>query len=154
MRLLRITVVMVRLWTRVYTWRMDPEVRDRRRAEVESDLFEQLAAERGDRFLPTSIIGRWLAGVHNDLMWRVEAEHESRDVMRRIALSGVTVCIVAGLWGLFGLLSAPPPDPPEAPRFRSHLEFRPMPPPPPPPPPLCTPPGIGAHAVQPCTKWP
>ena len=30
----------VRVWTRLYTWGMPPHVRDARRAEIESDLWE------------------------------------------------------------------------------------------------------------------
>ena len=43
-------VAVLRAWTHVYTWRLDPGLRERRRAEIESDLWEfqqDPAANRG-----------------------------------------------------------------------------------------------------------
>src|SRR5438094_8714239 len=49
-RLLRLAIAFVRKWTRVYTARMSPELREARRAEIESDLWEvqQDRIARGD----------------------------------------------------------------------------------------------------------
>ena len=35
---LRVAVWLVRAWTDCYTWRMDPDVRAARNAQIESDL--------------------------------------------------------------------------------------------------------------------
>lgn len=151
---LRITVAAVRLWTRFYTRRMDPEVRDRRRAEIESDLFEQLAAQGDDRWLAARMLVRLLAGVHNDLSWRLEAAQEPNHSRRvRMIFAAATIGILAVLWTAY---STPPdpPDPPVAPKYRSRLGLRPYPAPPPPPPPFCGPPGTPRRSEEPCTKWP
>ena len=64
----------IRLWVRLYTAGLPPNIRDDRRAEIESDLWEQtsFAAEHGlDRLgLAVSVWSRWLFGVADDLMWR------------------------------------------------------------------------------------
>ncbi len=42
---LRLAIAIVRAWTRLYTWRLDPAVRDRRQREIECDVWEQLHDE-------------------------------------------------------------------------------------------------------------
>ena len=39
-RTLHLVIALVRLWTRIYTARMSPELREARRSEIESDLWE------------------------------------------------------------------------------------------------------------------
>ncbi|HJR58340.1 MAG TPA: hypothetical protein VJ813_03035 [Vicinamibacterales bacterium] len=149
---LRITVAAVRLWTRLYTRRLDPEVRDRRRREIESDLFEQLRTYGNDRWLAARMLVRLLAGVHSDVLWRLETAREPDNSKRvRTIFAAAVMGIVAVLWTAF---STPPnpPDPPVAPKYRSRLELRPYPAPPPPPPPFCSPPGLGRRSEEPCTK--
>ena len=149
---LRITVAAVKLWTRFYTLRMDPAARDRRRAEIESDLFEQLAAQGNDRWLAARMLVRSLVGAHNDLLWRLEtAQEPNHRIGVRIIFAAATMGIVAVLWTTY---STPPnpPDPPVAPKYRSRLELRPYPAPPPPPPPPCSPPAMRQRSEEPCTK--
>jgi hypothetical protein len=144
----------IRLWTRFYTRRLDPEVRDRRRAEIESDVFEQLEAQANDRLLAARMLVRLLAGLHNDLSWRLEASGAPHRGRRgRVIVVAATIGIVAAVWTVYG---TPPdaPDPPVAPTYRSRLELRPYPAPPPPPPPLCGPSENSRRSKEPCTKWP
>lgn len=155
MTLLRVTVGALRRWTRLYTSYLHPDTRDRRRAEVESDLFEQLAAHHGDRLLPARLAVRVLSGLHHDILWRFETAREGRTSMpMRIVLATAVTLIAMSLWGASMLGPSAAPQVPDAPRFRSRLELRPAPPPPPPPPPLCVAAGSGRRSPQPCTKWP
>ena len=72
---LGLATALVRAWTRAYTWRLEPAVRDRRRAEIESELWEfQQDPERGNH--PAAhMLARLLIGIPDDLSWR--AEHAS-----------------------------------------------------------------------------
>jgi hypothetical protein len=54
--LLQLSVAAVRLWTRVYTWRMPRSVREARIAEIESDLWECQSDEASGRARPMQII--------------------------------------------------------------------------------------------------
>lgn len=54
-------------WAGRYTRGLPPEVGDRRRAEIESDVFEQTHAGDGRG---TAVVWRALRGVHADLAWR------------------------------------------------------------------------------------
>ena len=64
----------VRVWTRLYTWGMPPHVRDARRAEIESDLWEHEHDLDSDLHLgPTvQLLSRLILGVPYDLQWRLE----------------------------------------------------------------------------------
>jgi len=56
-------------WVDRYTRGLPPEVRDRRRAEIASDVHEQLCATDGRT---ATVAFRTLCGVHADLAWRRE----------------------------------------------------------------------------------
>jgi Ca2+/H+ antiporter len=62
-----------RAWVRLYTMFVAPETRARRRAEVNSDLWDQLADARANHEgMPTTeidVIRRVVAGVPADLAW-------------------------------------------------------------------------------------
>ena len=133
-RLLRLAIAFVRKWTRVYTARMPPELREARRAEIESDLweFQQDRIARGDRHPIVHVLIRLVLGVPDDLRWR--AAHASvgvRPVATMVVLTAAGL-LLAALW-MFEVMrttdlplpSAPPP------RFTTTL---PPPPPPAPPP--------------------
>jgi len=68
---------MARSWVVLYTLRLPLEIRESRRSEIDSDLWEQqwLAARRGDPALGTAIevLSRMLLGIFDDLIWRLEA---------------------------------------------------------------------------------
>ena len=162
-RLLLCTIGSVRAWTRVYTLRMDTSDRDRRRAEIESDLWEYHEDLRRRGASPSGIafcmLARLVLGLPHDLLWRLECE-EDRDMAPRQsawttgAALGAAVGITV-LWALFivsSLVALPPlpgaadvervyarpvhawPPLPPAPS-RIAWAARRMPPPPPPPPP-------------------
>ncbi len=151
-----IAVTVVRAWTSIYTLGTPGFVRDGRRREIESDLWEQqrdLAGESEAR-IAAHLILRLLAGLSDDLQWRVEHRGEL-DPLRARALVAAAVATVlfGGMWiystaqllyeepppiaPLMSFVAAPPPPPPPPP---------PLPPPPPPPPP---PPGPSAAALAP-----
>jgi hypothetical protein len=127
-----LAVVTVRMWTRVYTWRLPPSLRDERRAEIESDLWE-LQRDRGSALPATAqIISRWLLGIADDLAWRA-AQRRPRarigGIMVTTATITVAAVVAAAIWVLPALLPAKLPVPPNMMRFAAG------PPPPPPDPP-------------------
>ena len=74
---LAVTIGIARSWVALYTLRLPLEIRESRRSEIDSDLWEQgwLAAHRGDPALGTAIevLSRMLLGIFDDLIWRLEA---------------------------------------------------------------------------------
>jgi hypothetical protein len=136
---------LVRAWTRAYTWRMEPAIRDTRRAEIDSELWEfQHDPERGS--YPTAhVLARLLIGIPDDLTWR--AEHASartpmRARLRFVAWTVATIVVVAALWILPLMSTATLPPLPDKPRVTMKA-------PPPPPPPPCAP--AGFPQSRPCT---
>jgi uncharacterized protein (TIGR03435 family) len=71
---LRLAIGCVRAWTRLYTWRMPPALRETRRAEIESDLWEFQADATDGRSVGSAlhILIRLLSGMPDDLGWCVE----------------------------------------------------------------------------------
>ena len=75
---------MTRGWTALYTWRLPEDLRDTRRAEIESDLWEHLRlamlVEEPVYVTALGIILRFLLGLPADLTWRMESRalHRSR----------------------------------------------------------------------------
>ena len=123
----------VRVWTRAYTWRLEPAVRDRRRAEIESELWEfQRDPERG-AYPAVHTIARLLIGIPDDLSWRAECVSARRTPLRaRLRIAAWTVAtavVIAALYILPLMTAATLPPLPDKPRVRM-----PAPPPPPPPP--------------------
>jgi hypothetical protein len=137
---------LVRVWTCVYSWRLAPAIRDRRRAEIESELWEfQQDPERG-KHPAAHTIARLLIGIPDDLSWRADCVSTHRTPLRarlRVAAWTVaTVVVIAALYILPLMTAATLPPLPDKPRVR-------MPAPPPPPPPPCAPPGYAQP--RPCT---
>jgi hypothetical protein len=60
-------------WVRLYTWRLPARIRDRRRREIASDLFEQCRDDLASGFKPEEIsariLARWLLGLPTDAAW-------------------------------------------------------------------------------------
>jgi hypothetical protein len=131
-------MALVRAWTRAYTWRMPPECRARRRAEIESDLWECASAgEHAGAHLVLQIAGRLLRGIPHDLRWRIEqADRVERRLAGVVAFSATVVILGAAFFILPLMLPQTLPKP--APTGRP---FIPAPPPPPPPP--CRPAALG-----------
>lgn len=68
---------LVRNWARVYTFGLPSEIRKERRAEIESDLWEhihdsELGRDAASPFCTLHALTRLLAGVPDDLLWRIE----------------------------------------------------------------------------------
>lgn len=167
---LRFASTAVRAWTRVYTWRMPPPLRDARRREIESDLweFEQDALARmragddareppqGGVVIPlpgaarggadlnpaAHVLARLLLGMPHDLSWRIEHVADRDRVSARLVMLGaVTAMIVAAGWWVLPLLRASALPKP-APLAAFMRAPAPPPPPPPPPRPPCRPPAF------------
>jgi len=67
-----------RWWVGAYTRTAPPAAASDRRAEIESDLYEQLGSshQARARHLGGSIVGRTLRGIPDDLLWRIDVERE------------------------------------------------------------------------------
>src|SRR5215467_8094597 len=64
---------LVRGWTRLYTSRLPANVRERRRAEVESDLWESQQPEDGcTPAVALHVLARLVLGIPDDLGWWIE----------------------------------------------------------------------------------
>jgi hypothetical protein len=79
------TAALVRRWVGLYTLGLPAEIKQRRRAEIDDDLWcqaeEAAASGRADRSLASEILTRLVFGVPADVSWRVE--------QRRRASAGV-----------------------------------------------------------------
>ena len=158
-------VAIVRAWTRLYTVRMDPALRNARRAEIDSDLWEfhEDARRRGalPELIAMHMVVRLVLGVGHDLLWRAEHRAERIDYLRQ-ALCAMAAASVALLWLVMSALQTkePPLSPvgghnlmrllypvhiypaplplapwPSPAAFVVHVQPAPPPPPPPPEPP-------------------
>lgn len=93
----------MRLWTRLYTWRMEPALAAARRAEIESDLwaFERDDALRSNLSPALHLFMRFLTGMPDDLGWRVEHDDLGDHLLRsRFVVTGAVALIVATFWTL------------------------------------------------------
>jgi len=79
---LALSVGLARSWVALYILRLPLDIRDARRSEIDSDLWEQqwLAARRGDPALGTAIevLTRMLLGIISDITWRAQAGAPAR----------------------------------------------------------------------------
>lgn len=137
-----LAVALVRAWTRIYTWGMDPRAREARIAEIESDLWESVHS--GDRV--PDILARLILGIVDDLVWRTTHDLIRETSARRTAAFGAivtlaTIVVVAALWFIDAVRASQLPEPPSL----MHFVAAPAPPPPPPPPP-CESPSDGCSA--------
>jgi len=75
-----LTASLVRFWTRMYTKGLPAEVRTVRRAEIESDLWEQVMVwtKQDSTGLTAQHLIRLLLGIPADLQWRLEQARSSR----------------------------------------------------------------------------
>lgn len=110
-RTLRFAVRTCRVWTAMYTRSLTAEVRDARRAEIESDLWEQQADARelGEAAVDTGfhILTRVLLGIPADLSWRSSLRGAAREVRVKgdaAMLSRLFVALATVLTVAFGLL--------------------------------------------------
>ncbi len=125
-----LVVLMVRVWTRVYTFGLPEDNRVRREQEIESDLWESLNDQHAP-VGPSALLTRLIIGVPDDLGWRVEQPRPARPLMFALAFAGVCTLMLMGLIAWAGTASSlPKPEP----LVRLQSDRRPPPPPPPPPP--------------------
>src|SRR5262245_10263816 len=129
--LMTFAIELVRLWTRLYTWRMDPVLRAARRAEIESDLWELQQDDAQGGIDPAAhVLIVLVSGVPDAVCWRVEHDDFGDRLLRRtVAVIGTAVVIVfAGTWWVLSLMAtATLPQPP------AKIAFVIAAPPPPPP---------------------
>jgi hypothetical protein len=119
----------VRAWTRLYTWRLPAAVRQRRCAEIESDLweFERDSIGTSPLVVAAHVVARLMFGMHADLAWR--GEHVHGHAMSRTKPIVWTLAMLAFLtaWWVVGLMQTDTlPQPPAG-----QMRFIAAPPPPP-----------------------
>jgi hypothetical protein len=146
-----IVPVIVRVWTRCYTCCLEPSVRDARRAEIESDLYEQLHSDAShDHFV--DMLGRLLCGIPDDLRWTIEQSQWRWATVGPTMLAAVgVVAVIVTLWAVEIVRTANLPTDPGRPQTQWRGGAL-APPPPPPPPPICKPGVEPSYAT--CTPWP
>lgn len=116
---------LVRAWTRLYTVALPPEIRDRRRAEIESDVWE---SEHDPDVPRHALLLRLLRGMPAELLWRLEVTHGPEPARAAVGVLGLAVALAVALWA-FVRQPVPPPAPHRGP---FQIDLRLMPPPPPP----------------------
>jgi hypothetical protein len=136
--MLRFALTIVRVWTTFYTSGMPDGLRETRRAEIDSDLWESQHDRRpeSDLGVGVQILLRLLRGVPDDLLWRVELM-DLRTRRRRIGMwitATAGVVLWAALWVGSALTPSTLPQPPHPMVFAAGPPPTPPPPPPPPPP--------------------
>ncbi len=75
-------VMVVRCWSRIYTRGLPVDDRERRRLELESDLWEHLH-DPDERAITRSVFGRFLRGIPADVRWRYRTLLDSRGARQR-----------------------------------------------------------------------
>ena len=116
---------LVRVWTHLYTFALPSEIRDRRRAEIESDVWE---SEHDPDVPHHALVLRLLRGIPADLLWRLEVVPHRQPARVAVgALAGAGVLALA----LWAFVRQPAPLP-TAPRRPVRITLQLMPPPPPP----------------------
>jgi hypothetical protein len=83
-----------RWWTRVYTAGLPEELRENRRAEVESDLWESLA----DGAPSHHILARTALGLPDDLTWSLTVMDTSTRATATWSLGTLLVVVLSWLW--------------------------------------------------------
>jgi len=129
---LRAALSIVRLWTTIYTAGIPETLRDARREEIESDLWEAQHDSQSDpiRLSAMHVVARLVAGIPDDLGWRLEQVNAMTRTARVSALVLVTCALVAIGGGIASWMTRPGSLP--APSLRP-LRARVVYPPPPPP---------------------
>lgn len=88
-----LAMAITRWWTRVYTAGLPADVRETRRAEIESDLWESLHDPEAMR---PQILPRLAGGVMDDVRWRANCSaDESRMVWLTVASGAL---LLAAMW--------------------------------------------------------
>ncbi|HUF53835.1 MAG TPA: hypothetical protein VMR52_08695 [Dehalococcoidia bacterium] len=116
--MLAIAIALTRLWTAFYTRGLPPDLRSRRREEIDCDLWEhrRLAQFQGSTSTAAEILQRLIFGLPADLVWRLEAGPVARSgrgtqmndtlMMRGVLATALAVAafpLVIGILVLIGL---------------------------------------------------
>jgi hypothetical protein len=134
---------LVRGWTWLYTCHLPDTMRDARRLEIESDLWESQhdATSTPEVRVAAQVLLRLVLGIPDDLRWRFE-NGVMLDRLRGPAGTRAMIAatagalVVAAVWATTFAHNAPaPPSPPDLRVFVVGSRHHPSPPPPPPPPP-------------------
>jgi TonB family protein len=141
-----LAIACVRQWTRIYTWHLPPAVRNARRQEIESDLWESAHdPEMTQAELVMQMATRLTRGIPDDLAWRLTQVTVTRAATLRTLTAAAVMCVllfVAQSWLITDM-----PHPPDAPLGALHARrMLPKPPPPPPAP-------AAAHAGEPIFQY-
>jgi hypothetical protein len=83
-----------RWWTRFYTAGLPEDLRDARRAEVESDLWESLADGSPSRH----ILARLALGLVDDLTWSLTLMDSSSRATAKWSVGSLAVFVLSWLW--------------------------------------------------------
>ena len=148
----RFVAAVVRAWTCAYTWGLPAALRDARRDEIESDLWESAHdRDRPAAAAALQMVARMLIGMPDDVGWRSEQIGTRVSRRWRLALAAGAAAILT-LW-LVGerATSTEIPDIRQL-QFTNNPQLIDAPPPPPPPPPPCPPSGFPMDPRVPCTK--
>jgi hypothetical protein len=117
--------MLVRIWTHLYTFALPSDIRDRRRAEIESDVWE---SEHDPDVPHHALAFRLLRGMPSDLLWRLEVTPSRQHARAAVgALAGAGVVALA----LWALVRQPVPRP-TRPQRAVQISLGLTPPPPPP----------------------
>ncbi|MDP2674693.1 MAG: hypothetical protein Q8Q00_07280 [Dehalococcoidia bacterium] len=118
--LLDIATGMTRSWVSLYTSGLPPEFRDSRRAEIDSDVWEQqrtadlLNQPQGETSL--QLLARLVLGIPSDVTWRLETGRSARSersismnealYMRAMVAAGVVLALFLILSGVASIADA------------------------------------------------
>jgi TonB family protein len=132
--MLRAVVTAVGLWTALYTYRLPSRLREARRAEVASDLWQSMHdPDRGSApRLALHILLRLLLGLRDDLGWRFEQPTAPARPRARAAMTGCAAGVVALMCLSIFLRVQSPRLPPNVRTGTTALHVPPAPPPAPP----------------------
>jgi TonB family protein len=138
-RVTALVVACVRCWTRIYTWGLPAALREARREEIESDLWESAHdAQMTQSEVVMQMLMRTILGAMDDLAWRVAHLPVTRSATYRRVAAAVVMCTLLIFAAAFRL-AAGAPVPPQVPTVGAsvtswYLDTPAYPPPPPPPP--------------------
>jgi hypothetical protein len=137
-----LAVSFVRTWTWIYTCGTPAFVRDGRRHEIQSDLWEHERDRAGesDARVAGHIVLRLIAGLSDDLQWRFEHRGEMSPLRARALVAATTAFVLLGAAWVYSTAQLLNEQPPPIAPLMSFVAKPPLPPPPPPPPPPSPPP--------------
>jgi len=129
--LVRGAVILARAWYRLVTLGLPADTRERRRQEIDSDLYESSHDEpRSDIRTALQIVWRLSAGAPDDLAWRIEQRRTSVPLLLKVTAGFSCAALLAAGFHVRALTVELPTVGKPIPRM---AESNPSPPPPPPP---------------------